>query len=96
MHVLIIYDIRDDRLRTRVSNTLKDWGLERIQYSVFIGVLASRQRKMLEGRLNELLETGGQEDSIITISICNHCLHGVVSLGSHRELNQYGPKVVLV
>jgi len=46
MHVLIIYDIKNDRLRTKISNTLKDWGLERIQYSVFIGDLTSDQRRI--------------------------------------------------
>ena len=31
----VIYDVEDDRVRTRVSNTCKDYGLERIQYSAF-------------------------------------------------------------
>jgi len=96
MHVLIIYDIKNDRLRTKISNTLKDWGLERIQYSVFIGDLTSDQRRMLEVYLNEIIETRSEGDSVVTISVCKQCLHGVVTLGADRELNQYGSKVVFV
>ena len=96
MHVLIIYDIRDDKLRTKISDTLKDWGLERIQYSVFIGVLTAGERKMLEASLNQLLKTKGQKDSIVTISMCERCLHGVVALGANVQLNQNGSKVVFI
>jgi len=35
----VFYDIPDDKLRNRVANILKDYGLERLQKSVFCGWL---------------------------------------------------------
>jgi CRISPR-associated protein Cas2 len=39
MRYVVIYDITDDNLRALVAETLKDYGLQRIQYSAFIGDL---------------------------------------------------------
>ena len=36
-HVFVFYDVPDDRVRLRVSNVLKDYGLYRLQKSVFEG-----------------------------------------------------------
>ena len=39
MRYLLIYDITEDRARTRVADLCLDYGLERIQYSAFWGDL---------------------------------------------------------
>ena len=41
----VIYDIVDDRVRGRVANACKDYGLERIQYSAFCGSLDATRRE---------------------------------------------------
>ncbi len=53
---LIIYDITNDKLRTRIANTLKDYGLERIQYSAFIGELKRYQLNSLVTDIKKLLK----------------------------------------
>ncbi|MEW6300108.1 MAG: CRISPR-associated endonuclease Cas2 [Thermodesulfobacteriota bacterium] len=53
---IVLYDIRDDRLRTRVSEACLDYGLERIQYSAFQGQLSRNKRQELFLRLRALLE----------------------------------------
>lgn len=52
----MLYDIRDDRLRTRVSEACLDYGLERIQYSAFQGQLSRNKRQELFLRLKVILE----------------------------------------
>ena len=47
---MLIYDIENDRLRTRASDICLDYGLERIQYSAFFGKL-NRNRRHLSGQL---------------------------------------------
>ena len=47
---LVIYDIEDDWARTRVSEACKDFGLERIQYSCFRGMLSRNKREELYER----------------------------------------------
>lgn len=48
---LVIYDIEDDWARLRVSEACKDFGLERIQYSCFQGLLSRNKREELYERI---------------------------------------------
>ncbi len=48
MRCLVIYDIPDDRARTRVADACLDYGLQRVQWSAFVGELNSTyQRELL-------------------------------------------------
>lgn len=40
MRCLVVYDISDDKLRAKVVDILMDYGLDRVQYSAFVGQLA--------------------------------------------------------
>ena len=53
---VVIYDIPDDRTRTRISEACLDCGLERIQYSAFAGKLTRNKREELFLRLKALLD----------------------------------------
>ena len=55
--MLVLYDIEENKLRTRVSNTCLDYGLERIQYSAFLGRLNRNQREELILRLRTEVQT---------------------------------------
>ena len=56
MYLLVSYDIADNALRLKLSKKLVYYGLERIQYSVFIGNIKSRFQKQLENDARELIE----------------------------------------
>lgn len=48
MRYLLIYDISHDGTRNKVADVCLDYGLERIQYSAFLGQLTSaHQRELL-------------------------------------------------
>ena len=47
MLVWVIYDISDNKSRKRVSDACKNYGLYRVQKSVFLGDLNSNQRDSL-------------------------------------------------
>jgi CRISPR-associated protein Cas2 len=55
MHCLVVYDIPDDRKRTKVADACLDYGLDRIQYSAFSGDLAVSQQGELMLKLKKLL-----------------------------------------
>jgi len=55
MLFLIIYDITNDRLRNKIADTLKDYGLDRIQYSAFLGFLKRFELNSLIADLKKLL-----------------------------------------
>ena len=52
---LVIYDVPDDAIRNRFSETCLDYGLERFQMSAFWGHLTASRRKELFVRLCEFL-----------------------------------------
>lgn len=47
MHTLLIYDIPDDRARGKIADACLDYGLERIQYSAFLGQLSRTHQEEL-------------------------------------------------
>jgi CRISPR-associated protein Cas2 len=53
---MVIYDISDDRTRTRIAEACLDYGLERVQYSAFSGKLTRNKREELFLRLTTILE----------------------------------------
>ena len=55
MILLALYDISNDAERTRISELCLDFGLERIQYSVFLGELDRKLHKLFLKNLNEKL-----------------------------------------
>lgn len=55
MKTLVIYDVMEDRLRIKVANKCKDYGLKRIQYSAFFGELSTNRREELTMALRKLL-----------------------------------------
>jgi CRISPR-associated protein Cas2 len=51
MRYIVIYDIPDDRLRAKVADICLDYGLDRIQYSAFLGQLTRSQQQELWKRI---------------------------------------------
>ena len=47
MQTLLIYDIPDDRARTRIADACLDYGLLRIQFSAFLGELSRTHQEEL-------------------------------------------------
>ena len=59
--VILVYDIVDDKPRSKIADACLDYGLDRIQYSVFVGRLSRNLQEELMLRIDELLlETAGK------------------------------------
>jgi len=64
----VLYDIPDDTVRTRLAEVCKDYGLERIQFSAFSGLLTRNRREELFLRLEETL--GKRAGKILLQPVC--------------------------
>lgn len=62
--LLVIYDISNDRIRDKVADACQDYGLDRIQYSAFLGQLSRTHREELMLRMKALL---GEEEGCIQL-----------------------------
>ena len=66
--VILVYDIVEDRERAKVADACLDYGLDRVQYSVFTGKLSRNHQETLMLYIEEiLLETAA---NVKLIPIC--------------------------
>jgi len=56
---LLVYDISHDRTRARVADACLDYGLDRIQYSAFLGTLARSHQEELMLKIRRLVRRYG-------------------------------------
>jgi CRISPR-associated protein Cas2 len=68
LETYVVYDIEDDRVRYQIANACKDYGLERIQFSAFLGPLNANKRDELFLRLKKVL--GEKPGKVLVIPIC--------------------------
>lgn len=80
--LILIYDIEDDKLRTRVANICFDYGLQRIQFSAFFGKLNRNRRQELSLRLQRELD--GESARIRIIPVCEQDLKDMWILDQYR------------
>jgi CRISPR-associated protein Cas2 len=68
MRCLFIYDIPDDRKRTKIADACLDYGLDRIQYSAFFGNISRNYQEELFQKARRIL--GKKPGNIRLIPIC--------------------------
>ncbi len=68
MKVLLVYDISNDRVRGKVADFCLDYGLDRIQYSAFLGDLGRNRQEELMLKIEERL--GDRAGKIQLYPIC--------------------------
>ncbi|MGC9400734.1 MAG: CRISPR-associated endonuclease Cas2 [Anaerolineae bacterium] len=68
MRLLLVYDIVDDGTRAKIADICLDYGLDRIQYSAFLGDLSRVHQEELMEKAAEKL--GKREGKIYLYPIC--------------------------
>jgi len=80
---VVIYDVSDDNLRNQVAETLKDYGLQRIQYSGFMGDLRRDQLNSLLVDLKNLIKE--LVENVQFFPMCDSCLKGKKMVGKPKK-----------
>ncbi len=91
MDTIIIYDITDNSLRTRVAKTLLGYGCIRIQKSAFYGFMNHNMREKLRLRLEKMMHD--QEGNIQFYPLCSKCFSMKESIGEIYEIKDEGVAV---
>ncbi|PWU05828.1 MAG: CRISPR-associated endonuclease Cas2 [Terriglobia bacterium] len=81
--IVLIYDIEDDRLRTRTSEICLNYGLERIQFSAFFGRLNRNRRQELALRIQREVEN--ESARVHIYPICENDLKDAWKLEQYRR-----------
>jgi len=69
----VVYDVSEDRVRNKVFQACKDYGLTHIQYSAFFGELNHNRREELYRRLKRII--GEKEGRVVIVPVCDKDLH---------------------
>ena len=69
MHCLLVYDIPNDRARTKIADACLDYGLDRIQYSAFYGNISRNHQEELFLKTTAILDK--KPGNIMLIPICD-------------------------
>lgn len=56
MIVWVLYDIENDRARTKAAKACQQAGLYRVQFSCFLGTLSGQEKDVLQLKLEELID----------------------------------------
>jgi len=79
MIIWVMYDIQNDKARTRVAKYCKQAGLYRVQYSVFLGTLDRDRKDTLELQIEE--EINLELDRVYIFPMSRPELQATVLLG---------------
>jgi CRISPR-associated protein Cas2 len=88
VRLLVIYDVTDNGLRVRAAELLKDFGLERVQYSAYAGDLSQNRRQMLEIRVEKLFASDPrrrESDRVYVLPMCDGCFGSARFLGEQAH-----------
>ncbi len=75
----VMYDIKNDKARNRVSKACEQIGLNRVQYSVFLGTLEQSEVDTLQIQIEEYINP--EKDSVYIFPMSKDELKQTVLLG---------------
>ena len=87
MNILVSYDLKNDRLRTKFSNKLLSLGLVRVQYSVFMGALSPPYLSQMEWSIQDLVQAKDwqPEDAVLLIPLHDYSRERIKTWGKLPE-----------
>lgn len=91
MQCVLVYDIPDDGKRLKVADACLDYGMDRIQYSAFLGNLAVTHQEELMLKIKRLL--GKHAGNVQLFPICERDWAGrqcIVVEGAAEEVQDAG------
>ncbi|MDY6966754.1 MAG: CRISPR-associated endonuclease Cas2 [Halobacteriota archaeon] len=78
MLVWVIYDISEDKSRSKVAKICKGYGLYRVQKSAFLGDLNKTESDSLAIECEDIINEG---DSVYVFPMCDDCFKKIRLIG---------------
>ena len=91
--LLVAYDVEKDRIRKRVFEACKDYGLIPVQYSTFVGRLTRNRREELAQRITDALD--GTPGNVLLLPVCEADFRKLVRIGKKLSLTQSDVSIVV-
>jgi len=91
-HIVVSYDIRDDKRLTKIGKVMKDYG-ERVLLSVWECNLTYAQFEEMKRRLESLIDH--MEDSVRYYFLCDKCIKKIQVSGLGSKFSEDSDVLVL-
>jgi len=79
MYIVVIYDVTEDDVRNKIADTLKAFGLARIQKSAYIGRLPPALVKELAEKLRKAAR--GANADVIILKVDRRVIDAMIRIG---------------
>lgn len=90
--IVVVYDISNDRRRTKLHNLLRDYGTP-VQYSVFECYLDPKRAAAMKKRVVKLIREN--VDSVRFYTLCESCLKRVEVPGGSDVLTEPPDAIII-
>jgi len=77
-HVLVAYDIADDKRRNKVAQVMEDHG-DRVQYSVFLCQLNGSEQSSLRSQLRAIVNAAEDQVMLVDLGLATRDLQGDIT-----------------
>lgn len=91
MFLWVVYDISDNSTRKAVSSACRDFGLTRLQRSVFFGYLDINGIEDLRKSLEIICNSKTTQDSVFILPVCDSCIKKKQTIGNGFDETEYLP-----
>jgi len=75
----VMYDIKNDSIRSKIARACEQSGLHRVQYSVFLGTIEANEKDTLQVQIEDLMDE--EEDSVYIFPMSKDELKATTLLG---------------
>lgn len=83
MFYWIIYDIGQNKIRSRIAAKCKNYGLSRVQKSSFLGDITKNKMDMLAIEIRDMIKDSG--DCVYIFPSCKPCFDNKIIVGKLDE-----------
>ena len=90
--ILVTYDISNDKRRTKLHNTLLNYGTP-VQYSVFECLLDAKGEKEMRRAVSRVIRK--RKDHVRFYTLCAGCLQKGETTGGHDILSALPPAIIV-
>ncbi len=85
MIYFVMYDIENNRVRTKIAKYLEEKGLRRIQKSIFLGQTNRKEYQVIRTALTEIQESYENHDSIFIVPMPEDYLKSMYMIGEEVD-----------
>lgn len=87
MIYFVMYDIENDRVRTKIAKYLEEKGLRRVQKSIFLGQTNRKEYQVIRTALTEIQESYNNRDSIFIVPMPEDYLKSMYIIGQEVDFS---------